>query len=219
MIDVLFDSIIYINSPATYAGMYLTTKEVKMSKQIIRMNDGRLNVANLFTFARLPAAWAGIGLYLAGYRLAGVIIIALAAWTDFFDGLVARRFNCATDFGREFDPVVDKIFTAFVIVLTVWQFAGSPWLWLLVGVAASELLNALITLHTMSRKGFRLIVTWFGKKGMFAKMTCVTWLLLSTAGTSGFYETAKWIGVVAGVVGIVFGTIAFGQYVRQYQRA
>lgn len=47
------------------------------------------------------------------------IIFAFASLTDYFDGLLARRFNAHTSFGRMFDPIADKLLVAATLVMLV----------------------------------------------------------------------------------------------------
>lgn len=184
-----------------------------MSKQLVRMNDGRLNLANMFTVARLPVAVLGLVLWAADYRLLGVLVIMVAAWTDFLDGLVARKLNCDTPFGAKFDPIVDKVFTAIIIVFVLMITDRGVWMiWL---VTVSELLNALVTLYSefVLRRGIK--VTWFGKKGMFGKMAAVTWLLLANVSNGPFWDFAFGLSIFCGVIGTLLGLIAFAQYIHQ----
>jgi cardiolipin synthase (CMP-forming) len=80
------------------------------------------NLPNLLTLSRIaviplivaafylpaPAAgWTAFGLF------------AYAAVTDYFDGMLARRRQQTSDFGRFLDPIADKLLVAAVLIMMV----------------------------------------------------------------------------------------------------
>jgi len=78
-----------------------------------------LNIANLITISR--AFFAPFIMYFIineQYYLSAFLII-LAGLTDFFDGIVARKFGETTYHGKLLDPAVDKIFTISVLTAFV----------------------------------------------------------------------------------------------------
>lgn len=79
----------------------------------------RRHVPNLLTVARLVLAiafFAMLNVYRfevgdthAGILIAALVLFLVAAFTDFLDGYLARRWAAVTLFGRIVDPVADKI--------------------------------------------------------------------------------------------------------------
>ena len=49
------------------------------------------------------------------YLIAGIIFI-IASLTDYFDGIVARKYNMITDFGKTIDAISDKILTNSLVI-------------------------------------------------------------------------------------------------------
>lgn len=81
----------------------------------------RWTAADVLTASRVPLAIAFFVVPHAGWRFA---ILAVAAATDLFDGLIARRFG-SSRLGSFLDPVADKLFmaSAFGVVLLSGQLA------------------------------------------------------------------------------------------------
>lgn len=80
-----------------------------------------MNLPNKLTLARvilvpvfmLFAALARIGTpqYSAAACLVAGIVFAVASFTDFLDGYLARKNHLVTDFGKFMDPLADKMLT------------------------------------------------------------------------------------------------------------
>lgn len=51
--------------------------------------------------------------------LIALVVFAVAAFTDFLDGNIARKYNMVTDFGKFMDPLADKLLTTVAIIYLV----------------------------------------------------------------------------------------------------
>jgi CDP-diacylglycerol--glycerol-3-phosphate 3-phosphatidyltransferase len=78
-----------------------------------------LSLPNLLTISRIVLSPIYMVLFLIENpysRLAATIVFVIAALTDLFDGILARRMRMMTGFGKFMDPLADKILisTAFI---------------------------------------------------------------------------------------------------------
>jgi len=61
-------------------------------------------------------------------------LFALAAFTDWLDGFLARRWNVVTGFGRMIDPIADKLLVAGCLIAFMIAARGN-WMFLVPGLA------------------------------------------------------------------------------------
>lgn len=54
-----------------------------------------------------------------------LIIFILASLSDYFDGLLARKYNLESMLGEVMDPTADKILTLFLVITLIVHFQSS----------------------------------------------------------------------------------------------
>lgn len=88
------------------------------------------NVPNLLTLGRLGLAVVLFVFIELRLWLACLITFGLAALTDWLDGYFARLFHQGSAFGRNFDPLVDKVLVggAFIFLLPIPQAGLAAWM-------------------------------------------------------------------------------------------
>lgn len=63
-----------------------------------------------------------------GVSNAAALIFAAAAFTDFLDGYLARRYEWSTRFGRIADPLADRLLIDVTLILLTWHERLEWWL-------------------------------------------------------------------------------------------
>ena len=96
-----------------------------------------MNLPNKLTLLRIllvPVfmALAGMTRYGAagwqpGWYLAAGAVFALASFTDFLDGYLARKWKMVTDFGKFADPLADKLLTTVAFLYMMRDGVCSLW--------------------------------------------------------------------------------------------
>ncbi len=73
------------------------------------------NVPNFLSFLRCPLAFV----FLQVNPFYRALAIAIALTTDILDGFIARRYNLTNRLGTLLDPMTDKFFVIFVLIVFV----------------------------------------------------------------------------------------------------
>lgn len=100
------------------------------------------NIANIITVVRIFLAPLFVWLLFADshefgpmrYIAAGLFILAIV--TDSIDGLLARRQNLITDFGKLLDPIADKVLIGSALVTL--SILGELWWWVTIVILVRE---------------------------------------------------------------------------------
>jgi CDP-diacylglycerol--glycerol-3-phosphate 3-phosphatidyltransferase len=149
----------------------------------------------IFLEPKLPA---NIDMSFPGYLDIAFIIFVIAGLTDMFDGLVARKLNVASKFGRMVDPLADKIlicgsFVIFALIgqpklfeFTKAQNAAIQWGFAAVIIAREAFVT--ILRHYSEARGIKFPATFSGKIKMFVQAFAVGTVVIKMA----HVQTALW---------------------------
>ena len=160
-------------------------------------------VPNLLSFLRLLGVpvflWLVLGPRADGWAIA---VLAVAGFTDWLDGKIARAFNQVSKLGRIIDPAADKLYV-FATIAALLVREVIPW-WLVVIILSRELFVASF-FPVLRKHGYRALqVHFLGKAAMFNLMYAFPLLFL--ASHSGWYAD------IARVVGWAFALWGTGLY-------
>lgn len=124
--------------------------------------DKILTIPNLLSFFRLCLIPVLVWLYIGkeNYVLT-MLVLLLSGITDMADGIIARKCNMVSDFGKAFDPVADKLTQVAMLLCLVTRF---PWMLLpLVLLVIKELFTGITSLMAIRKTGKVDGAVWHGK--------------------------------------------------------
>ncbi len=87
-----------------------------------------INIPNLLTILRIVLIPLFIILLLYERHQASLVVFVIAAVTDFFDGLIARKSGQTTELGSFLDPLADKFLLVSSFVLFAFHKLVPLWL-------------------------------------------------------------------------------------------
>lgn len=172
-------------------------------------------VPNLISMLRLALVPVFAVLIVSGHDVWALVVLAFSGFTDWLDGVLARRLHQVSRLGQMLDPAADRLFILVTLVCLAWR-GVVPW-WLLVVIVARDVMLTGL-LPVLARHGYGpLEVSFAGKAGTFALLYAFPLLLLA--------EVPGAVGSVAHVAGWAFTWWGVGlywlaglQYVAQARR-
>lgn len=145
-----------------------------------------MNLPNLLTLSRILLIPFFVLVYVIpgpSTYLYAAALFALAAFTDWLDGYLARRLNQTTRFGAFLDPVADKLIVVSALVILIGHHS-SLWITLpgLIIVGREIVISALREwMAEMNRRGV-VNVTWIGRVKTTLQMVSIVVLLANPPG-------------------------------------
>lgn len=138
-------------------------------------------------------------------RLWGAIIIVLAALTDKYDGVLARKYNQITEWGKILDPVADKIAVGAVAVVLL--VLGNIPVWFVVALLVRDLLIFSGGMYIKTKKGIVLQSNEAGK--WTVGIVSLALFLMVLNAQSILVDILVWASVV-----LLF--VSFSMYVKRF---
>ena len=87
-------------------------------------------IPNLLSIFRMTAFLPIIILFSFEYYITSFFLFTAAAWSDFFDGFLARRYNITSNLGSLLDLLADKVLVSSILIFLVF-FTGNVYLLIL----------------------------------------------------------------------------------------
>ena len=150
-----------------------------------------MNLPNRLTLARLALTVFFVvvmSLPFPGHYLWALGFFLLATITDYLDGVVARRYDLVTDFGKLMDPLVDKILTAAAFILLIPAQTLPAWI-VIVIISREFLITGLRVLA--NAKGQILPAERLGKHKTAWQMVTILYFLI-LLGTQPWWPEPWW---------------------------
>jgi CDP-diacylglycerol--glycerol-3-phosphate 3-phosphatidyltransferase len=181
------------------------------------------NVANIVTVVRIFMAPAFIWLLLADdgrlgpMRYAAAALFVVAIVTDTVDGLLARRQNLVTNFGKILDPIADKVLIGSAIVTL--SILGELWWWVTIVILIREFGITIFRLAVIRTRVVPAIAS--GKLKTVLQAVAISLLLFPFWAIVGEWEHwVAWVLLgIAVVLTAVSGVDFFVKYQQQNRRA
>ena len=165
------------------------------------------NVPNSLTFFRLILTFLAIYFIIADFHIILIIsVFILGMFTDLFDGMIARKLNQTTEFGRQFDMVADRIMIMGVGVIFIIKsgivgiLTGSHY-FQLIFMLIREILTTPVALITMLMGGGVPQVRNIGKATTFLQSVTFPAILLSIY--YGFFGFSLYLAIFTGIIGLI----------------
>lgn len=121
-----------------------------------------ITIPNILSFFRLCLIPVIVWLYTVKHdHFLTLIILVLSGVTDIVDGIIARKCNMISDFGKAFDPVADKLTQMAMLFCLVSRF---PYMMIpFVLLVVKEVFTGITALITIKRTNTVKGAVWHGK--------------------------------------------------------
>jgi CDP-diacylglycerol--glycerol-3-phosphate 3-phosphatidyltransferase len=172
-----------------------------------------MNIPNILTSLRILLIPIFVLVYYLPYDWAPMatgIIFAIAGFTDWLDGYLARKWNQTSPFGAFLDPVADKLLVAISLVLLVEGYANW-WITIpaVVIIGREIVISALREWMAEIGKRASVAVSYIGKVKTALQMLAIMLMIITEP-----YTNVSWAGIGALYLAAMLTLWSMYQYVR-----
>ena len=158
-----------------------------------------------------------MGLPATAAKLIACAIFIASALTDMLDGMIARKYDLITDFGKFMDPLADKflVFAALLAICVSDYFAPFRpiMVWVALIVFLRELAITSMRLLVAGKDGVVVAANWLGKVKTVSQIVFICAILIE----STWAPWPLWIiSFIAAAVMTVFTVLSGINYLRCY---
>lgn len=170
-------------------------------------------IPNLLSIFRIILIPIFVSLYILAreprdYWLATTVIF-ISSLTDFFDGLIARKFNQISEFGKALDPIADKLTQIAIVACLLVRYQYMIFLFILLVI--KELFMAINGIILLKRGKKLDGAMWFGK--LSTAVFYITMIILTAFPTINI-EIANMLILITGL----FLLLSFILYIPEYRK-
>lgn len=161
-----------------------------------------INIPNSLTLLRALGVPVFLYFFLvADQPVISFFIIAIGGLTDYLDGKLARALNQTSDFGAKFDPTVDRLYIAAILIaLAAENYLSRN---LVLSILIRDLILLLMVIYQKIQNLPYVEVSYLGKAATFNLLYAFPLLLLTDV---------HYIGNFANVIGWAFALWGVGLY-------
>ena len=164
-----------------------------------------MNLPNKLTILRIIMIPIFVAVFylsmIPGNYIISAVIFALAAFTDFLDGYIARKYKLVTNLGKFLDPIADKVLVSTALIIMLLPMTGEQAIIPFYGAIGV----AIILARELIVSGFRIVAASngkvlaadkSGKVKTFLQDVCILVLLVGADVMPGLYSVVNVIGLV-----------------------
>lgn len=122
-------------------------------------------------------------------------VFVVASFTDFLDGMLARKYNLITDFGKFMDPLADKLLVCSALICFIGMGILPSWIVLI--VISREFIISGFRLIA-SNNGIVIAASWWGKYKTITQMIMIILLIVNF--NNVIFDVAEFIFIYLSLV-------------------
>ncbi len=149
-----------------------------------------LLIPNILCYIRILLVVAFFVTYIVPFTIAGnemanvyvsFAIMIIAAYTDFLDGFIARKFDQTSNLGKILDPISDVFLQGMALIALCTKLNDYPAMWaFMIVLIVKELFQAVYLIFLASHGKSLGRAHWFGKVASFLTYLILAFLIVGT---------------------------------------